>query len=101
MPDRSRYGAALDDYFHVIVRTRPWTKKEDEALLEPFGNWLETQSVEYLDEFTSELIRTYIEDALHGHVEREAFGAALHRLLTWAEWQGLASPMMLDPLRST
>jgi hypothetical protein len=30
----------LDEYLHVITRTRPWTKPEDERALTPFARWL-------------------------------------------------------------
>lgn len=35
------FDAALDDYLHLIVRTRPWTKKREEQWLRIFGQWLE------------------------------------------------------------
>ncbi len=35
------FDDALDDYLHLIVRTRPWTKKREEQWLRTFGEWLE------------------------------------------------------------
>lgn len=38
------FDEALDEYLHVIVRTRPWTKKAQEDILSCFGIWLEERS---------------------------------------------------------
>ncbi len=94
----TRYTTALDDYFHLIVRTRPWTKKEDEALLAAFGDWLEARSVEHLAEITPALIRAYVQDVRLDSGEEQAFYVALRRLYTWSEWQGLVPAETLSLL---
>jgi hypothetical protein len=91
-----RYEMAVDDYLHQIVRTRPWTKKEDEAQLTAFGAWLEGQPVARLDEITGALLRAYVRDARLEQTEEQAFYTALHRLYTWSEWQGLVPAQTLS-----
>jgi hypothetical protein len=83
---------AVDDYLHLIVRTRPWTKKDDEELLTAFGEWLEQRSPAQIDDVTHELIAAYVADARLGPADEQAVRTALGRLLSWAEWQGLVPP---------
>lgn len=35
---------AIDDYMHVIARTRPWSLKREDELLEAFSEWLYEQA---------------------------------------------------------
>jgi hypothetical protein len=91
-----RFETAVDDYFHQVVRTRPWTKKEDEALLTAFATWLDGQPVARLDEITPALVRAYVQHARLGQAAEQAFYTALHRLYSWAEWQGLVPAQTLS-----
>jgi hypothetical protein len=97
----TRYVTALDDYLHLIVRTRPWTKREDEALLADFGEWLEAQSVERLDAVTPELVHAYARDGGLIPAKEQAFYTAVRRLGMWAEWQGLVPAESLSRLAET
>ena len=90
------FAEAVDDYLHLIVRTRPWTKKEDEALLTGFGEWLEKRPSPRLDEISPALIRAYVDDARLEPAEEQALHAALGRLLSWGEWQGLVPAQTSD-----
>lgn len=77
--------AAIDDYLHTIVRTRPWTKKREEELLEGLSDWLYEQPEPRirLSEIGPELVQQYaVATALSAADQRELLGA-LHNLYTW------------------
>jgi hypothetical protein len=81
---------AIDDYLHVIVRTRPWTKKREEAVLEEFTDWLYAQPTPRtrLDEITPELIQPFSAAITSGDQRRELMNI-LNTLYRWAlhqEW---------------
>ncbi len=83
--------AAIEDYLHLIVRTRPWTKKHDEAVLTDFSDWLHEH---YGRDVTLAALRP--EDATR-YVEANALSATdqaelfktLGLLYLWATQQGL------------
>jgi hypothetical protein len=82
--------AAIDDYLHTIVRTRPWTKAREEDLLTSFSDWLYEQpghSVE-LASVTPEVVRHYSETRGLGESEQSELQATMGKLLIWAEVRG-------------
>jgi hypothetical protein len=77
---------ALDDYLHVIVRTRPWTKKREEELLEPFSAWLFEQPdmpVE-LPVIAPEHAARYADAVQLDNGDRNELLNTLHLLYLWA-----------------
>lgn len=78
--------AAIDDYLHTIVRTRPWTKKREEELLEGLSDWLYEQPEPRirLSEIGPELVQQYtLVAGLRADDQRELL-VALHNLYTWS-----------------
>ncbi len=82
-----RIDVALDDYLHQIVRTRPWTKKREEALLTAFLDWLYAQphASAYLDTITPVVSARYVREAGLSAREGRDLTAALYNLFAWAE----------------
>ncbi len=80
---------AIDDYLHVIVRTRPWTKKREEAVLEEFTDWLYAQQTPRtrLDEITPELVQQYCAVAIVPADQQREFTNILSTLYRWAVHQ--------------
>ena len=82
--------AAIDDYLHTIVRTRPWTKAREEELLTSFSDWLYEQpelAIE-LASVTPEVVRHYSETRGLGESEQSELQTTLGKLLLWAEVRG-------------
>lgn len=78
--------AAIDDYLHTIVRTRPWTKKREEELLEGLSDWLYQQPQQRirLPEIGPELVRQYAAATALDETDHRDLLAALHNLYTWS-----------------
>ncbi len=79
--------AAIDDYLHAIVRTRPWTKQREEELLRSLSDWLYAQpdlSVE-LAAVTPPVVRRYGEMMGRDDTEQDDLQTAVTRLLVWAD----------------
>lgn len=81
---------AVDDYMHVIVRTRPWTKKAEETLLEGFSAWLFEQPQRHvmLDAITVDDLQRYASVAGLSEAERDDLATALYHLFLWCNKQG-------------
>jgi hypothetical protein len=77
---------AIDDYLHTIVRTRPWTKKREEELLEGLSAWLYEQPDPRvaLDEIAPALAEQYAAAASLSATERDELLAALDHLYAWS-----------------
>ncbi len=82
--------AAIDDYLHTIVRTRPWTKVREEELLTPFSDWLYEQPdrAVQLALITPAVVRQYMETTGLGDSEQDDLQTTLGKLLLWAEVRG-------------
>lgn len=96
---------AIDDYVHQIVRTRPWTKKREEELLEDFCDWLFSQpGVDpHLNALTPAMSARYA-DAVDLHeADRDELATTLFNLMAWAEHKQLvtANPFEAVPLTAT
>ena len=78
--------AAIDDYLHTIVRTRPWTKKREEELLEALSDWLYQQPEPRirLPEIGPELVQQYARATELSTDDHRALLGALHNLYTWS-----------------
>lgn len=78
--------AAIDDYLHTIVRTRPWTKKREEALLEAFSAWLYAQPTPHvsLDDIDPFLVDEYAAATAMSTAEQSELLAALNNLYLWS-----------------
>jgi hypothetical protein len=82
--------AAIDDYLHAIVRTRPWTKQREEEVLASFSDWLYAQpdlSVQ-LTSVTPLLVRQYSELVGLDDTEQDDLQTAVTRLFVWADING-------------
>ncbi len=77
---------AIDEYLHALVRSRPWTKKREEAALTAFGTWLLAQPDVRLtlDAITPAVAERYVAAAGLAAAERDHLLGALHHLYTWA-----------------
>jgi site-specific recombinase XerD len=82
--------AAIDEYLHTIVRTRPWTKKREEELLEGFTGWLfdQPQREITLDALTVDDLQRYASAARLDDAERDDLVAALYHVFLWSIRQG-------------
>ena len=85
------FEAALDDYLHQIVRTRPWTVTQEEAVLNEFAAWLLGQPDLGGDlvQITPDVIKRYRAATTLDEPQFATFEAAVGRLTAWAEYQGL------------
>lgn len=82
----------IDDYLHVIVRTRPWTKKREAEALTTFAAWLRgrwSNSGNWLACLTPALARHSATERGLDARERDNLLAALDNLLAWARAEGL------------
>lgn len=95
-----RIDVAIDDYMHVIVRTRPWTKKLEEGVLEGFAAWLQTQpnAPVFLHEISPEHVQRYIGAAELSSAEQRDLHEALHNLHLWAAKQGWIEQNRFDAI---
>ena len=84
------FDAAVDDYLHTIVRTRPWTKAREEQVLTSFTEWLSEQPDHSLElvSVTPEVVQHYSETNGLGESEQSDLEATLGKLLLWAEVRG-------------
>lgn len=73
---------AIDEYLHLIVRVRPWTRKREEAALTGFAAWLGEKAT--LTSVTPALASNYIQEARLDPDRAEAVLAAVDHLLGWA-----------------
>lgn len=85
------FDAAIDDYLHLIVRTRPWTKKREEELLCEFEEWLYEQHERRFDlaEITPELATQYAATINLSMAERDELLRVLGTFCLWATQQQL------------
>ena len=84
------FDAAVDEYLHAIVRTRPWTKKREEELLTSLSDWLYAQpdlSVQ-LASVTPQVVRQYSETSGLDDADQDNLQAAVTRLRVWADING-------------
>jgi site-specific recombinase XerD len=81
---------AIDEYLHTIVRTRPWTKKREEELLEGFSQWQaeQAQSRMTLDAITVNDVQRYATAVDLRDTDRDDLVAALHHVFLWSIRQG-------------
>jgi hypothetical protein len=87
------FDAAIDDYLHAIIRTRPWTKKREEELLTSLSDWLYAQpdlSVQ-LASVTPPVVRRYCATTGLDDAEQDDLQVTLIRLRVWAEINGYSS----------
>lgn len=82
--------AAIDDYLHTIVRTRPWTKAREEELLTSFSDWLYEQQEHTVElaSVTPEVVRHYSQITGLAESEQSEIQTTLGKLLLWAEVRG-------------
>ena len=79
---------AIDEYLHTIVRSQPWIKKQEEALLLAFSEWLYAQSLSLaLTAIGPELTARYAAATGLGVADHEALNLALQHVFAWAEYQ--------------
>jgi hypothetical protein len=81
---------AVDDYMHIIVRTRPWTKKWEEELLTPFVEWLYQQPkarVE-LSAITPAVVERYVTAMELNSEQHDDLAHVLRLVFMWAEQSG-------------
>lgn len=83
------FDSAIDDYLHLIVRTRPWTKKREEELLTEFEEWLYEQHSRRVEtaEVTPELAAQYASAINLSIAEREELLSVLRVFGLWAAQQ--------------
>lgn len=91
---------AIDDYLHVIVRTRPWTKKHEEAVLEEFTDWLYAQPLPQtrLDEITPELVQQYYATTIVPDDQQRELMDVLSTLYRWAVQQDWVEANPFEPI---
>ncbi len=84
---------AIDDYMHVIARTRPWTKKREEALLTPFVEWLYEQPDEpvELKAIGPAVLARYVAATGLDNEEHDDLAHTLRHVYMWAEQSGWVS----------
>lgn len=84
---------AIDDYLHTIVRTRPWTKKREEELLEAFSDWLYAQPVPAvtLQEIGPNLVDHYATTRSLNSAEHNELLGALNNLYMWSVHSGMTN----------
>jgi hypothetical protein len=82
-------AAVIDDYLHIIVRTRPWTKKREEELLLAFSDWFYAQpEPSYtITSVTPATTARYAQELALSSAEHEELNAVLCTLFLWAEQQ--------------
>jgi len=80
--------AAIDDYFHTIIRSRPWTKKREEEVLTAFSDWLYEQpdTSFQASDVNVQLVQQYVNDCGLSFIEQQELLTALHNLYTWATY---------------
>jgi hypothetical protein len=79
---------AIDDYLHMIVRSHPWMKKQEEELLLPFSEWLyEQPGSRKLAAISPETTARYAAALGLSAADHEALNLALHHVFAWAEYQ--------------
>jgi hypothetical protein len=85
-----KFDAAIDEYLHAIVRTRPWTKQREEELLTALSDWLYTQPSQSVDlaAITPPVVRQYSDMRGLDDAEQDDLKTALTRLLVWADING-------------
>lgn len=82
--------AAIDDYLHLIVRTRPWTKAREEELLDAFCDWAYARGpAPTLAAVTPSLAARHAADAGYPPAAAAELVAALGKLSAWAVSRGL------------
>ncbi|MDQ3522958.1 MAG: hypothetical protein M3434_11565 [Gemmatimonadota bacterium] len=77
---------AIDDYLHVVVRTRPWTRKREAEALTAFVAWFRgppTSSGASLADLTPALARHSATERGLDAGELEQLLTALQNLLAW------------------
>jgi site-specific recombinase XerD len=81
---------AIDDYMHVIARTRPWTIKHEEAYLEAFSAWLYEQpnGNVLLTEIDTAHLHSYATDAALSPAEQDDLRSVLNNVYCWSAHQG-------------
>ena len=83
--------AAIDDYLHLIIRTRPWTKAHEEAQLMGMVEWIYAQPAQDrgLAAADTELVDRYVAATELSAAESDELTATLARFNDWAAAAGL------------
>lgn len=78
-------AAAIDDYLHTIVRSRPWTIKRDQEILEALDTWLSGPDDDSppIAQIDPAIVERYVRDAGIDQPQRAELHAALDALFTW------------------
>ena len=81
---------AIDDYMHVIARTRPWTMKREAELLEAFSDWLYEQPTRnvMLHDLANEHIRQYAATTNLSPAAQDELLIVLNNMYHWSAQQG-------------
>lgn len=84
---------AIDDYLHQIVRTRPWTKKREEELLDGFCDWLFMQKGldTRLRALTPGVYARYADAEDLCAADRDDLARTLSNLMAWAAHKELVA----------
>lgn len=78
---------AIDDYLHLIVRVRPWTKRREEEALLGFAGWLGGEAA--VTSVTPALVARYAEEAGLDPDRRSVLRTAVHNLHQWVRAEGV------------
>lgn len=94
------FDAAIEDYLHLIVRTRPWTKKREEALLTEFEDWLYEQHMRrfHVADLGPELAAQYAAALNLSQAERDELLNVLRIFSLWATQQNLIETNQFAPV---
>ena len=81
---------AIDDYMHVIARTRPWTIKREEECLEAFSCWLYEQPAAnvMLDGIAPDHVQRYAMAKNLSPTEQDELHTVLTNVYRWSVQQG-------------
>lgn len=81
---------AIDDYMHVIARTRPWSMRREEELLEVFSEWLYEQPEPrvMLNEIVPEQVQHFVAAAEWNEEDQQELIDVLNNLYLWSGKQG-------------
>lgn len=81
---------AIDDYMHVIARTRPWSLKREDELLEAFSEWLYEQAAPrvMLDEVAPAQVQRFVVAAGWSEAAQQELIDVLSNVYLWSAKQG-------------
>jgi hypothetical protein len=82
--------AAIEEYLHLIMRTRPWTKPQEEEVLTAFRDWVHQQPCSgSLASIGPAFALSYAKDKRLSTDKRDELLMVLHNLCLWASRRGL------------